>query len=85
MDSDEEQERRMVKYVNARRWALGAKRLLALARRYEYEQVRRFLEDLVTAAEAMGIPARGNDDQIYQKWLHWRGQQTMDRSEENRQ
>ena len=75
----------MVKYVNARRWALGAKKLLALARRYEYEQVRRFMEDLVTAADALGFTTKGNDDQIYQKWLHWREQQITDRNEEDQQ
>ena len=85
VDSDEEQERRMVKYVNARRWALGAKRLLALARLYEFEQVRRFMEDFVTAADALGFTAKGNDDQIYQKWLHWREQQITDRNEEDQQ
>ena len=51
----------------------------------EYEQVRRFMEDLVTAADALGFTAKGNDDQIYQKWLHWREQQITDRNEEDQQ
>ena len=72
-DDDPEQERRMSEYVNARRWATVTKKLLALARRYEYEQVQRFMED--TAAGVMGIATTGDNDQIYQNWLHWRSQQ----------
>ena len=69
-DDDAEKERKMLEFVNARRWAKVAKKLLALARRYEYEQVRRFMDD--TSAGVVAISAADDVDNIYQTWRVWR-------------
>ena len=67
---DVEKVQEMVEFINARRWANVAKKLLTLARRYEYEQVRRFMDD--TSAGVVAISAADNVDDVYQTWRVWR-------------